>query len=428
MSKPYDPATVVAITGMGIVSTFGQGIAAFQCALEEGQSNFKRSQYYPTLSFPVICAEVSEFNFIQALQKFSTFPEDRQRFLTKLSRHAPRTLQCSLIAALEAWQQARLDEVPVNMTKMGIIVTGQNNARQYQYESQLVFQQEPDYLSPTYALHFMDTDHVGTLSEVFGILGDGFTVGGASASGNVALLRAYQLIHYGLQEACLVVGALAELSPLELQGFYNLGAMGGHHFADTPEKACRPFDVAHEGFIYGQAAGCLILESLASAQQREVPVLGYVLGGAAVLDGNSLSNPTAYGEIRAMQQALQVSGITKEKIDYISTHGTSSPLGDQTEVEAIHAVLGERSREVLLNSTKSLTGHCLWSAGVIEAIATIIQMQQEFIHPTLNLDNPIVETCSFVGKKSESYKIQAALSNSFGFGGINTSLVLSRAE
>ena len=141
--------------------------------------------------------------------------------------------------------------------------------------------------------------------KYFGILGEGFSVGGASATGNVALLRAYQLIRDGWQDACLVVGVVADLSPMELQGFYNLGALGGHHFADTPNKACRPFDKAHEGFIPGQAAACILLETVHSAKSRGVPILGYILGGALLLDGNRLSNPQVEGEFRAMQQAIK---------------------------------------------------------------------------------------------------------------------------
>ena len=124
----------------------------------------------------------------------------------------------------------------------------------------------------------MDTDYIGVLSEAFTILGEGLTVGGASACGNVALLHAQQLIENNRHAACLVVGAAADLSPMELQAFHNLGALGGHRFAQTPNQACRPFDKLHEGFIYGQAAACIILESIASANERHVPILGYLLG------------------------------------------------------------------------------------------------------------------------------------------------------
>lgn len=416
----------IAITGMGIVSSLGKGIPAFREALFHGQSCFTRSSSYPLLSFPVIGAFIQDFNFSHALETFSVFTNEQQKTLQKLARSLSLPIQIALIAAIEAWQQAFATQCPFNAERVSLIVAAQNTTTHYQYNLYQTFQQQPDYFNPTYALQFMDSHYVGVLSEAFGILGEGFTVGGASASGNVALLRAYQLIQNKSQDACLVVGALADLSPMELQGFHNLGALGGHSYAQEPNKACRPFDEAHEGFIYGQAAACLLLESLSSARKRQVPILGYILGGALLLDGNHLSNPSREGELRVMQKAIKLSGITVKDINYINTHGTSSPLGDEIEIEAIQALFGTDRYDIMINSTKSITGHCLWSAGIVEAIATIIQIQEKFVHPTLNLERPVTKYGHFVTKKSESLQIQAALSNGFGFGGINTAVVFSK--
>lgn len=398
----------------------GKGISAFQKALEEGQNHFKLSKKYNELSFPVICAEWEK----ERSSLFAEFSVTQQSFLKKLSHSMPNTLLASITVTQEAWKQAKLAEFPVDPQRIGIIVTGQNNARHYQYLSQLSFEKIPEHLSPSYALHFMDTDQVGTLSHLYGILGEGFSVGGASASGNVALIRAFHQINQGLLDACIVVGALAELSPIELQAFHHVGALGGRNFSSQPHKACRPFDRAHEGFIYGQAAGCMILESISSAKKRNVDVQGYMLGGVSILDANRMANPSTQGELRAMQQALFSAGITVDEVDYINAHGTSTPAGDCTEIEAIEALLTSHAARVFINSTKSITGHCLWSAGVIEAIATLLQMKTGFIHPTLNLEQPINENCRLVGPQKESANIHMALSNSFGFGGINTSIVL----
>jgi malonyl-ACP decarboxylase len=159
----------------------------------------------------------------------------------------------------------------------------------------------------------MDTDHIGTISEIFNIAGEGFTVGGASASGNIGIIKGFQMIQLGIVDACIVVGALADLTNMELQGFYNIGAMGGKTFHDKPEKACRPFDRDHEGFIYGQASGCLILESFESAQKRNIPLLAEMLGGSIILDSNRLSDPNENGEIKAMESALKQAGITSPR-------------------------------------------------------------------------------------------------------------------
>lgn len=425
-TRKQEEEQTVAITGMGIISSVGQGIPAFRAALKEGRGAFSCLNY-PILSFPVIGAIIAEMDFSQSLSQFPYYSSQQIQHLTKIARSLPRPTRLALLASMEAWQQAGLAHHAIDPTRCNIVVGGQNTACHYQYDFFPKFCQQPDYLSPSYALHFLDTDYVGVLSEVFNILGEGFTVGGSSATGNVALLRAYDLIRCHHQDICLVVGAMADLSPMELQGFHNLGAMGGAHFANAPNEASRPFDQAHEGFIYGQATACLILESLASARNRQVPILGYLLGGALTLDGNRLTNPSKTGELGAMQQAIQQSGITLAQINYINTHGTSAPLGDETEIAAIESLLGEHyCQAVKINATKSITGHCLWSAGIVEAIATIIQMQEGFLHPSVNLHQPISNYCQFVPQHAIPFTITCALSNSFGFGGINTSIVLSR--
>lgn len=415
------------ITGMGLVSSLGQGIPILETALRNGLNRFKISSRFPELSFPVIAAELVDFSFEQAINRF-TASEALLAQVHQAGRRAPLVIQASLTAALEAWFQAKLHERKINPIRIGLVVAGNNLTQRYQYDLQSKFQQNPSYLSPTYALHFMDTDQVGALSEAFGIQGEGFTVGGASASGNMAIIQGQRLIQQGLVDVCLVVGALADLSPVELQGFYNIGALGGRSFCQEPAKASRPFDQAHEGFIWGQASACLILESTASAAQEKIPILAEIAGMAITLDGNRSAHPNPIGEARAMQQALTNAALSPQVIDYINAHGTSSPVGDTTEITAIRDVFGTSVADIWLNSTKSLLGHCLWSAGVVEAIATILQMQGNFVHPNPNLDHPIDQECHFVGKQSKAAEIHVAMSNSFGFGGINTSIILTRGK
>ena len=173
----------------------------------------------------------------------------------------------------------------------------------------------------------------------------------------------------------MVVGAMADISPMELQGFYNIGAMGGKRFQNQPEKSCRPFDKDHEGFIYGQSAGCLILESAESVIRRHAIAHAEILGGVLLLDGNRLSDSNEEGETRVMQAALKYSNNNIDQVDYINTHGSSSPLGDKVELKAIRNVFQDDVSRIWLNSTKSLTGHCLYSAGIIETIASVLQIR-----------------------------------------------------
>lgn len=413
---------------MGIVSALGQGIPVLTQALLTGRCCFTKSTRFPDLSFPVIAAELQGFYFENALTAFTALQTNLITSAYKAGRRAPLTIQASLIAALEAWQQAELHLRMIDKTRIGLVIAGQNTTQAYQHALRASHRQDITYLSPTYALQFMDTDQVGTLSEVLGIQGEGFNVGGASASGNLGIIQGHRLIQQGLVDVCLVVGVLADLSPFEIQGFYNIGALGGRQFQDNPFEASRPFDSNHEGFILGQASGALILESAVLAKKSKIFSLGKIVGMGMALDGNRSSDPTVQGETRAMQQALMSAKMIPTDIAYLNTHGSSSIVGDEAEILAIRTVFGESTRELWLNSTKSILGHCLWSAGVVEAIATLTQLQGDFLHPNLNLANPIDTECRFVGPKAKTVSIKNAMSNSFGFGGINTSVIFTTGE
>lgn len=417
----------VVITGMGAITALGQGIVVLKEGLKQGKKPFSQDLQFPSVSFPVITAAIKDFNFEQALTSIAASDELKLKIL-KVGRRAPKVIQTSLIAALEAYQSAQIAERQIDPMRMGLVIAGQNITQRYCYDLQQSFQQEPDYLSPAYAIQFMDTNHVGTLSEAFGIQGEGFTVGGASASGNVAIIQACRLLRQGSMDVCLVVGAMADLSPLEIQGFHSCGALGGRHFASEPLKASRPFDQAREGFIWGQGSGCLILEASECADRDGLTPIGEIKGTAMTLDAHRHPDPSMQGESRVMRQALANAGLQPKEISYINTHGSSSVLGDATELQAIREVFANSLDRLWLNASKGLLGHCLWSAGVLEAIVTLIQMQEGFIHPNANLENPIDTTMCWAGKTMEAADISCALNNSFGFGGINTSVILAKGE
>jgi len=419
-----DKSNSVVITGTGVISSIGCNTDEFAVSLNSGKCgiNFLQSPpgYIPSVK---IGAQIREFSFDRQIRE-SAFPAELANRARLSARRSPFAVQCSVMAALEAWEEAELSARPVADEHKGIVISGSNLSQNYSYSLHKKFEEAPEYLTPSYALHFMDTDHVGTLSDIFKIKGEGFNVGGASASGNVAIIKAMQLIQLGLVDICIVAGTLADLSPMEFMSFSNLGAIGGKSFGSEPDKACRPFDKKHEGFIYGQAAACLVLESCQSAEKRGIKPLAELLSGVLVLDGNRLSDPNEDGEVRAMELALKQAGVSPRDIDYINAHGTSTPSGDITEIRAIKRLFKERLGEIWINSTKSLTGHCLYSAGIIEALAAIIQMKEGFVHPNLNLEEPIDKECTFSRGTAVKANLKTSLSNSFGFGGINTSIIL----
>lgn len=417
----------IGITGMGIVSPIGNNISSFGNSLKKGISGIKKVEKLsePKLSVS-IASKIESFSFIEQLNQLENIPEEKLKKAKQLGQRAPFVIQTSILSALQAWQQAGLFEKKINSERIGIVIGGQNSTQNYQYQLIPRFIDNPEYLTPRYALEFLETNQIGVLSELFGIEGEGVVVGGASATGNVCIIKAYQLVQLDIVDACLVVGVATDLSPVDIQGFINIGAMGGKTFGEEPEKACRPFDVAHEGFIYGQASASIIIETETSSRERKVPQLAEILGYGYNLDKNSLANPNVNGEIKAMQQALSRAGISISEINYINTHGSASPLGDDTEAEAIREVFKEDINHIWLNATKGLTGHCLFSAGMVETVATIVQMQEGFLHPNKNLETPICNQLQFCNSESKAFQIEAALTNSFGFGGINTSIALKR--
>lgn len=414
---------------MGIVSAIGDSLASFSDSLKRGTSGIRHNESAarPKPSVNIVSA-IRDFVFLEKLGKLKNIPEEKLTKAKRLGLRAPFVIQTSILSALQAWEQASLFDNPPLASRIALIIAGQNSTQNHQYGLISAFRENPEYLSPRYALEFLETNQVGVLSELFGIEGEGLVVGGASATGNVGLIKGHQLVESGMVDLCLVVGVVAELSPLDIQGFINIGAMGGKAYIDKATEACRPFDTNHEGFIYGQASAAIIIEATSSSSLRNVLPLAEIGGGIIVLDGNSSANPSKNGELKAMTGALLKARLSVTDIDYINTHGSSSPLGDKTEAAAILKLLGAHTPNVWLNATKGLTGHCLYSAGMVEAIATILQMKEGFLHPNKNLNEPIDKKLKFCGDKFVKYKVKAALSTSFGFGGINTCIVIKRGN
>lgn len=409
----YSPPVKIKITGMGIITSIGQGVAAFQKALFAGKTQFgylRRPGREGTKSF--IGAELSD------MSAQSLLPEHSELLGT-----ASWTTQIATIAVSEAWQDAQLRSSKVNPERIGLVVGGSNFQQRYQQQIWQRYQSCPEFIRPTYGVSLWDTDVMGLLSQCFQIQGEGYSVGGASASGALALIHAARQIQMGLTDISIAIGPLFDISQWECQGLMNLGAMGSERFADTPNLACRPFDRDHDGFIYGEGCGVLVLEKAEHAQQRGVVSHGELIGWGSGLDGKRSPEPSQKGEERAMNAALAMAQLKPEQIDYVNTHGTSSPLGDKTEVAALKSV---GLSHCLVNATKSLTGHCLTAAGVVEVIATLLQMKAGLCHPTHNLVNPIDTTLNWIKEAVVEAEIKYAISNSFAFGGINTALVIGK--
>ncbi len=395
------------ITGIGITSNLGQGQAAFSDALLAGRSAFgylRRPGRQQDSSF--LGAEIPDF----------TLPEF---FSPRVRRNTSFSDQVALVTLNEAWKDAKLEQI--DKCRVGLVIGGSNFKQRELQQIYQKYQDKAAFIRPNYGVSFMDTDLCGLCTEQFGIKGLAYTVGGASASGQLAIIQAIYAIQTGQVDVCIAMGALMDLGYLELQAFKSLGAMGSDRFAHEPDKACRPFDLNRDGFIYGESCGAVVIESVDSVRKRKLKPYATILGWAIEMDGNRNPNPSYEGEVKVIESVLGEAQLSPREIDYINPHGTGSPLGDETEIKALSAC-GLSS--AYINATKSLTGHGLSAAGIVEIVAVLLQMKSSKLHPTKNLKLPIEPSFNWVQEKSIFHEIQRALSLSMGFGGINTALCL----
>jgi len=415
---------------MGAVTVVGDSPSRFYESLLAGRSGITRWKRADRMSGCAsrIGGDLSDFDLAGHLRGLG-FPggEDLGKRCLTVMRAAPRVTKLVAAAALQAHADANsLRGVPPERTAH--VLAGHNLNAGYVVENALVFHRdEPDYIEPLFGLLCLDTDVLSTTSELLDLRGPSFTVGGACASGNLAVLAALDLLRAGRADAAVVSGAPIELEPVSLHGWSLIEAITTRSFNDDPARASRPFDARREGFVPSEGAGALILETLEGASGRGARIHGEILGGSATSDASHLTRPDREGQIRAMREAMDDAGIEAAEVDYVNAHATSTPMGDAVEVAAIEAALGPRARRIPVNATKSMIGHCLSAAGVLEIIATLLQTVHGRIHPTINLDHPDPELdLDFVAEGPRAASIGVAISNSFGFGGLNSSVVVGR--
>lgn len=399
----------IAITGIGVVSAIGQGKEAFGRALLDGRAAFdvmRRPGRQRDTHF--LGAEIASLAMPGTVSSRSI-------------RTASFSAQAALATLDEAWNDARLDDV--DPLRVGLIVGGSNVQQRELASIHEAYAGREAYVPPHHALAFMDTDLCGLCTQQFGIKGLAYTIGGASASGQLAIVQAVQAVLSGQLDVAVALGAMTDLSHWECQAFRTLGAMGSDRYADAPELACRPFDRGHDGFIYGECCGAVVIERIASHPRDGVAPYARIAGFGVAMDANRQPDPSLQGEMRAIDAALRSAGMTAADIDYVNPHGTASVLGDETELGALRE---SGLRHAYLNATKSIVGHGLSAAGAVEVIATLVQMQAKRLHPTRNLDDPIDAAFNWVRRESVAHSIENALTLSMGFGGINTALCLTR--
>jgi malonyl-ACP decarboxylase len=408
----------VVVTGLGVVCALGRTVPEFADALRAGRCGVTEVDGEPVAHAPAV-------DPADAADR-AGLPERRRRAVRAAAARAPEPVLAALSAATEAWAAARA-EGAVPGERVGLVVGGHNLTGWYAHRHHDTFTREPAYLPARYALQIQDTDHVGTVSEAFGVKGEGYTVGGSSASGTVALVHGARLVRHGVVDLCLVLGAMVRLAPPERASLARLGVL-------TRDPPARPFDRGRSGFVPGEGTACLVLESPDHAARRGAPPLAELAGCGQALDANRYADPDVAGEVRAMRQALADAGVDSCDVDYVNAHATATPAGDDAEAAALRTVFGSTgpggpadrpaAGGPWVNATKALVGHCLSAAGAVEAVATVVQLRDGFLHPNPHLADPVDASLRLVGRVAVPARTRYAVSNSFGFGGINSSVVL----
>ncbi len=416
----------IVVTGMGVVTTIGQSLSEYEAALKAGRSGITRWKKMDGRILSKVGGDLSDFNLETHLARIDAhYPDKMLQQAYRLLRVTPLSGRLTMAAALQAYVDSGLRDSSLDPERFAHVLGGSNLSLMFAHENHLIFDQEPEYIDPLYGLIFLDTDVVAVISEILCAQGPSLSVGGACASGSYALITGMDILRTGRADSVIVTGAAQEMGPIALQGWGIMDAISYQSFNDEPTRASRPFDARREGFVPSEGAGAVILEPLSRARARGAHIYAELLGGAMVSDGSRLAKAHVEGEARAMQAALRDARIDREQVDYINAHAASTPLGDATEVAAIKTVFGDWAHRIPINSTKSMVGHCTTAAGVVEFVATVLQMNEGFVHPTINQDEKDPELdLDFVPNTARDHDIRVAISNSFGLGGLNASVVV----
>ena len=404
----------VVITGMGIYSCIGKNLDEVKDSLYNGKSGIG------------IDPVRKELGYFSALTGILERP-DLKKLLDRRKRHClPEQGEYAYLATLEAFRNAGIDEAFLESNEVGILYGNDSSAAPVINAVDIIREKKNTALVGSGSIfQSMNSTVTMNLSVIFKLRGVNFTIAGACASGSHAIGMGYLLIKSGLQD-CILCGGAQEVNPYAVGSFDGLSAFSTQEA--EPEKASKPFDKRRDGLIPSGGAASLVLESYESAVKRGAPILAEVIGYGFSSNGDHISVPNVDGPRRSLQMAVKDAGIALERIKYINAHATSTPMGDEIEVAAIKKVFDKNLKHIWVNSTKSLTGHCLYSAGLIELIATILEMRGGFVHPNLNLEEPIDTELNLVGNMAREVQFDYAMSNSFGFGGINTCVIIKRGK
>jgi 3-oxoacyl-[acyl-carrier-protein] synthase II len=407
----------VVITGMGSVNPLGHNVADFWAAIRAGKSGIG-----PITSFDAsehvtkIAGEIKDFDVTRHLD-----PKEAKK-MDEFSQYA-------VVSAAEAWSQSGLKDGDVDPVRVGCILgVGIGGFKTLEKSFSDIIHKGPRRVHPMTVPKLISNIGPGNIAIYFNAQGPSYSMATACASGTDAIGHGMRSIQAGITDVVITGGVEAIVTPLGIASFNAIHALSTG-YNDEPERASRPFDKNRDGFVMGEGAGVLILEDLDHAKARGARILAEVVANGASTDANHLTapHPEGRGAVIAMNQALKQAGIEPESIDYINAHGTSTPINDPTETLAIRKVFGEHAYRLKVSSTKSMTGHCIGAAGALEAIVCAKAIEDQFAPPTINYETPDPECdLDYVPNRGVDLTIHYAMSNSLGFGGHNSILILKK--
>jgi len=408
----------VVITGIGLVSSLGIGTSANWGALLAGTSGVARITKFDPTDYPAqIAAEVSGFDPLQFVEK-------------KDVKKMDVFIQYAIAASQFAMDDSRLPITAESAPRTGVfIASGIGGFSTIEREHRALLEGGPRKISPFFIPSAIINLAAGQVSIRFGAKGPNSATCTACSASAHAIGDSFEIIRRGDADAMIAGGSEAAITPMGVGGFAALRALSTRN--DEPHRASRPFDRDRDGFIIGEGAGIVVLEELEQARRRGAPIYAELVGYGMSADAFHITAPSEDGEgaVRVMSLALQKAGVRPDQVDYINAHGTSTPHNDRLETLAIKKCFGAHARELVISSTKSMTGHLLGAAGGLEAGITALAVHHQVVPPTINLDHPDPECdLDYVPCTSRQRPMQYALSNSFGFGGTNAALLFKRYE
>ncbi len=407
----------VVVTGLGVVTPIGLDVGEFWQAMMEGKSGAGPITYFDASNYDTkFACEVKGFDPLKYIDK-------------KSSQRMDLFTQFAMAAAAQAVQDAGIDLEKIDHDRVGVVVgSGIGGMWTYQKQQENLFERKgPDRISPFFIPMMISDIAAGQISIKYRLKGPNYATTSACATSGHAIADAAMLIERGDADMMITGGAEAAICPMGIGGFNSMKALSTRN--DDPQHASRPFDARRDGFVMGEGGGILVLESLEHAKKRGVKILAELAGFGLTADAYHLTQPAPGGEgaVKAMRLCLKDAGLKPEDIEYINAHGTATPPNDKNETEAIKAVFGDHAYKLHVSSTKSMTGHQLGAAGAVEAIATILAIANQILPPTINYEVPDPECdLNYVPNKPIKKTVNAAISNTYGFGGHNASLLFTR--